>query len=80
VVLPYASPATRTISLTITGQQRIGVAGPNGCGKSTLLRVLAGQLAPLAGRCEVRAHGVSRPAIDGLTPQLRHPAPAGRQP
>lgn len=53
VLLPHAPPATRAISLTITGQQRVAVAGPNGCGKSTLLRVLAGQLAPLAGRCEV---------------------------
>jgi len=55
VVLPYAPPATRTISLAITGQQRIGVTGPNGCGKSTLLRLLAGQLAPLSGRCAVPA-------------------------
>jgi ATPase subunit of ABC transporter with duplicated ATPase domains len=54
-VLPYAPPATRNISLTITGQQRIGVVGANGCGKSTLLKLLAGQLAPLAGRCDVRA-------------------------
>ena len=54
VVLPYAPAATRHISLTITGQQRIGVVGPNGCGKSTLLKLLAGQVAPLAGRCEVR--------------------------
>jgi ATPase subunit of ABC transporter with duplicated ATPase domains len=55
VVLPYAPSATRTISLTVTGQQRIGVVGPNGCGKSTLLKLLAGQVAPLAGRCELRA-------------------------
>ncbi|HEX5345456.1 MAG TPA: ATP-binding cassette domain-containing protein, partial [Duganella sp.] len=52
-VLPYAPPATRNISLAVTGQQRIGVTGPNGCGKSTLLRLLAGQLAPLSGRCAV---------------------------
>jgi ATPase subunit of ABC transporter with duplicated ATPase domains len=53
VVLPYAPPATRNVSLAITGQQRIGVTGPNGCGKSTLLRLLAGQLAPRSGRCVV---------------------------
>ena len=55
VVLPFAPPATRGISLLLTGRQRVGVIGPNGCGKSTLLKLLAGQLAPLAGRCEVWA-------------------------
>jgi ATPase subunit of ABC transporter with duplicated ATPase domains len=56
--------------LTITGQQRIAVAGPNGCGKSTLLRVLAGQLAPLAGRCEVRARtAYLDQQLAGLKPQ-----------
>jgi ATPase subunit of ABC transporter with duplicated ATPase domains len=50
-----AAWAARRISLTVTGQQRIAVEGPNGCGKSTLLKVLDGQLAPLSGRCEVRA-------------------------
>jgi ATPase subunit of ABC transporter with duplicated ATPase domains len=70
VSLPHAPPATRVISLTITGQQRIAVAGPNGCGKSTLLRVLAGQLAPLAGRCEVRARtAYLDQQLAGLTPQ-----------
>lgn len=55
VALPYAPAATRDISLTITGQQRIAVVGPNGCGKSTLLKVLDGQLAPLSGRRAVPA-------------------------
>ncbi len=55
VVLPNlpASTATRKVSLTLQGRQRIGVIGPNGCGKSTLLKVLAGLLIPLAGRCTV---------------------------
>jgi ATPase subunit of ABC transporter with duplicated ATPase domains len=55
VVLPFVPPATRDLSLLLTGRQRVGIIGPNGCGKSTLLKVLAGQLQPLAGRCEVRA-------------------------
>lgn len=55
VVLPHVPASTPAISLTITGQQRIGVIGPNGSGKSTLLKVLDGQLAPLSGRREVRA-------------------------
>ncbi|MFX1766687.1 ATP-binding cassette domain-containing protein [Paraburkholderia sp. A1RI-2L] len=54
VVLPHAPSVTRAIRLALHGQQRVGVTGANGSGKSTLLRVLAGQLAPLAGRCSVR--------------------------
>jgi len=53
VELPYVAGATRRVSLTLGGQQRIGIVGPNGCGKSTLLRVLAGQVAPLAGVTKV---------------------------
>jgi len=55
VVLPHVPSTTPAVSLAITGQQRIAVVGPNGCGKSTLLKVLDGQLASLAGRCEVHA-------------------------
>ncbi len=39
-------------NLRIARGQRIGVVGPNGMGKTTLLKVLAGQLAPLAGTIE----------------------------
>lgn len=53
VELPFVSEAARRISLVLTGQQRVGVVGPNGCGKSTLLKVIAGHLAPLAGTCRV---------------------------
>lgn len=77
VTLPCVAAATRHISLTITGLQRIGVLGPNGCGKSTLLKVLAGQLEPLAGSCKVAAQRVyldqrlatldpQRPVLDQL--------------
>ncbi|WP_447553554.1 ABC-F family ATP-binding cassette domain-containing protein [Vreelandella sp. EE22] len=52
-VLPHVTSTTRHIDLMVRGGQRIGVVGPNGCGKSTLLRVLAGQMAPLAGTCTV---------------------------
>jgi ATPase subunit of ABC transporter with duplicated ATPase domains len=34
-----------------SGPARIAIRGPNGCGKSTLLRVIAGEIAPLSGRC-----------------------------
>ncbi len=51
VVLPFVASSVNRLELTVDGRQRIGVTGPNGSGKSTLLRVLAGHLAPLAGRC-----------------------------
>ena len=53
VVLPYVMGATRDVSLLLRGRQRIGIVGPNGCGKSTLLRILAGQVEPLSGACNV---------------------------
>lgn len=49
VELPLVPEATRSISMLVTGQQRIGLLGPNGCGKSTLLKVLAGRIEPMAG-------------------------------
>jgi ATPase subunit of ABC transporter with duplicated ATPase domains len=52
VVLPFGAVERAAFEFVVLGQQRIGVVGPNGSGKSTLLRVLAGQLAPLAGRAE----------------------------
>jgi NitT/TauT family transport system ATP-binding protein len=38
------------ISLDVAPREVIALIGPNGCGKSTLLRVLAGLIAPDAGR------------------------------
>ena len=38
------------LNLTIGRRERLGVVGINGAGKSTLLDVIAGQLAPRAGR------------------------------
>ncbi|HEX4246654.1 MAG TPA: ABC transporter ATP-binding protein [Pseudonocardia sp.] len=40
----------RGVNLTVGHGETVGVVGPNGSGKSTLLRVLAGVLAPAAGR------------------------------
>ena len=37
------------LNLTLQGQERVALIGPNGCGKSTLLKVLLGELPPLAG-------------------------------
>lgn len=53
VQLPFVPAYQKPINLLLSGQQRVGVIGPNGCGKSTLLKVITGQLAPLAGSCKV---------------------------
>lgn len=58
VELPFVAGPARKIDLILTGQQRVGVVGPNGCGKSTLLNVLSGRLAPLSGSCKVVAECV----------------------
>jgi ATP-binding cassette, subfamily F, member 3 len=40
------------VCVSVNPGDRIGILGRNGAGKSTLMRVLAGQLAPLAGTLE----------------------------
>ncbi|AYD65467.1 ABC transporter ATP-binding protein [Achromobacter sp. B7] len=52
--LPPWPPRAKPLSLTLDGPFRLAIQGPNGCGKSTLLAMLAGVLAPRAGRCDVR--------------------------
>lgn len=70
VVLPFVPQATQCISLLMTGQQRIGLVGPNGGGKSTLLKVLAGRIKPLAGTCRVTDHmAYLDQSLDSLDPQ-----------
>ena len=49
--------ALTDVSLHIGAGEKLGVVGGNGTGKSTLLRVMAGALAPDAGRCD--AEGAS---------------------
>ena len=53
---PQNPRVIESLSLTITGAERIALEGPNGAGKTTLLRLIAGQLVPASGhiRCPVR--------------------------
>lgn len=51
--LPYP-PEAPAISLSLAGPFRLAIVGPNGCGKSTLLSMLAGDLNPQHGVCDVR--------------------------
>ena len=67
--------ALEEIDLEVRGGETLALVGPNGAGKSTLLSMLAGALAPTAGRIE-RANGVrigwvpQRPALyERLTAQ-----------
>jgi len=42
------------LTMTLSGPFRLAIRGPNGCGKSTLLSMLAGELVPREGVCDVR--------------------------
>ena len=46
------------VQLTLQPGARLGLLGANGAGKSTLIKVIAGELAPLAGR-RVEGHGLA---------------------
>lgn len=47
---PLARVALRSVTLSISPGERVGVAGPTGSGKSTLIQHLAGLLEPSSGR------------------------------
>jgi len=46
------TPILSDITLSLSPGDRIGLLGPNGAGKSTLIKLIAGELAPLAGKRE----------------------------
>lgn len=58
------APAISEVSFTARPGQRIAVLGPNGGGKTSLFRVLAGELAPLAGEVEVGGRLAWMPQTD----------------
>ena len=46
-------PAVDGMSLDVPRGEFLALLGPSGCGKTTCLRMLAGLIAPSAGRVEV---------------------------
>jgi ATPase subunit of ABC transporter with duplicated ATPase domains len=44
-----AAPLLSGVSFTITGPERVALAGPNGSGKTTLLALVTGRLEPFSG-------------------------------
>ena len=48
-----AMQALDSVSLEVGRKQILALLGPSGCGKTTLLRLVAGLIAPDAGRVEV---------------------------
>jgi ATPase subunit of ABC transporter with duplicated ATPase domains len=50
--LPFGNAAP--LDLHLSGPRRVAISGRNGSGKSTLLKVIAEELIPAAGSCEVQ--------------------------
>jgi ABC-2 type transport system ATP-binding protein len=55
--------AVDNISFTVKKGEVLGFLGPNGAGKSTTMKVIAGFLAPTAGRASVCGHDVEKDPI-----------------
>jgi len=67
------------IELSLTPGDRVGLLGPNGAGKSTLIKLIAGVLAPLAGKRreakDIRIGYFAQHQLEQLRPEdspLRH--------
>ena len=57
------------VSLTLERRWRVGLVGANGSGKSSLLALLAGELAPDAGDCEIQP-GLRMARVEQEAPAL----------
>ncbi|WP_026379796.1 taurine ABC transporter ATP-binding protein [Afifella pfennigii] len=53
--------ALKDVSLHLAPGELMSVLGPSGCGKTTLLNIVAGFLAPTAGRVQLNGHEVKGP-------------------
>ena len=55
-----AVPVIRDLSLRVEAGERLVILGPNGAGKTTLLRLIAGEIAPDAGRITLDGRDITR--------------------
>lgn len=53
-------PVIRDLSLRVAAGERLVILGPNGAGKTTLLRLIAGEIAPDAGRITLDGRDITR--------------------
>ncbi len=53
--------ALKNVSLELATGELLSVLGPSGCGKTTLLNIVAGFLAPTAGKVVLNGHAVTGP-------------------
>ncbi len=58
-VYPNGVHALQAVDLSVADGEFVTLLGPSGCGKSTLLKMMAGLLAPSAGRIERQAQRLS---------------------
>ena len=65
-----AQPIIQNLSMTITGPERVVIAGSNGSGKTTLVRLITGQILPQEGTTELMA------PFTRLDQEVALPAPA----
>jgi taurine transport system ATP-binding protein len=59
-----AVQALQDVSLTLEKGHLLSVLGPSGCGKTTLLNILAGFLAPTAGRVTLEGRPITGPGAE----------------
>lgn len=59
-------PVVEDVSLSVRDGEFVAIIGPSGCGKSTLLNMIAGFIAPDAGRVLIDGVPRARPSSKGI--------------